>query len=57
MDMKQLIGKMDEIEEGAKPDFLDMDKDGDKEEPMSKAVKDKENVDSTPAVWTSAAMT
>ena len=45
MDMKQLIGKMDEIEEGAKPDFLDMDKDGDKEEPMSKAVKDKENVD------------
>jgi len=42
MDMKQLIGKMDEIEEGAKPDFLDMDKDGDKEEPMSKAVKDKD---------------
>jgi len=42
MDMKQLIGKMDEIEEGAKPDFLDMDKDGDKEEPMKKAVADKE---------------
>ena len=26
----------------AKPDFLDMDKDGDKEEPMKKAIKDKE---------------
>jgi len=30
------------IEEKAKPDFLDMDKDGDKTEPMQKAVKDKE---------------
>jgi hypothetical protein len=30
------------IQEAKKPDFLDMDKDGDKEEPMSKAVKDKE---------------
>jgi hypothetical protein len=30
------------IKEAKKPDFLDMDKDGDKEEPMSKAVKDKE---------------
>ena len=27
---------------GAKPDFLDIDKDGDKKEPMKKAVKDKE---------------
>lgn len=27
--------------EAAKPDFLDMDKDGDKKEPMKKAVKDK----------------
>lgn len=26
----------------SKPDFLDLDKDGDKEEPMKKAVKDKE---------------
>ena len=25
----------------AKPDFLDMDKDGDKKEPMKKAIKDK----------------
>jgi hypothetical protein len=29
-------------EEKAKPDFLDMDKDGDKKEPMKKAIKDKE---------------
>ena len=27
---------------GAKPDYLDFDKDGDKEEPMKKALKDKE---------------
>ena len=26
----------------AKPDYLDMDKDGDKSEPMKKAIKDKE---------------
>ena len=30
---------------GKKPDFLDMDKDGDKKEPMKKAVKDKEKMD------------
>jgi hypothetical protein len=30
------------VEEAAKPDFLDVDKDGDKEEPFKKAVKDKE---------------
>ncbi len=30
------------VEEGAKPDFLDLDGDGDKEEPMKKAAKDKE---------------
>jgi hypothetical protein len=29
------------FEESAKPDFLDMDKDGNKKEPMKKAVKDK----------------
>ena len=29
---------------GSKPDFLDMDKDGDKKEPMKKALKDKEKV-------------
>ena len=30
----------EELEEGAKPDFLDLDKDGDKEEPMAAAAKD-----------------
>ena len=30
------------VEEEAKPDFLDLDGDGDKEEPMKKAAKDKE---------------
>jgi hypothetical protein len=41
--MKKLRDKMDALNEGkkAKPDFLDMDKDGDKKEPMKKAVADK----------------
>ena len=30
------------VSKNAKPDFLDMDKDGDKKEPMKKALKDKE---------------
>jgi hypothetical protein len=29
------------LKEASKPDFLDMDKDGDKKEPMKKAIKDK----------------
>lgn len=33
--------KYDKYDEGAKPDFLDMDKDGDKKEPMKKAIADK----------------
>lgn len=36
-------GEEDEIEESAKPDFLDLDKDGDKKEPMKKAAKDAKN--------------
>jgi hypothetical protein len=35
------------LQEGAKPDFLDMDKDGDKKEPMKKAVADKKNMKKT----------
>jgi hypothetical protein len=31
----------EKVDEAAKPDFLDMDKDGDKKEPMKKAIKDK----------------
>jgi hypothetical protein len=30
------------VDEGKKPDFLDLDKDGNKKEPMKKAIKDKE---------------
>ena len=45
---KGLPNKVKKTEEGAKPDFLDMDKDGDRKEPMKKAVKDKEEkVDET----------
>lgn len=51
--MQKLRDRMDQLSEGkkglkqkihpkgAKPDFLDMDKDGDKKEPMKKAVADK----------------
>jgi hypothetical protein len=35
----------DDLDESAKPDFLDVDKDGDKKEPFKKAVKDKEQVE------------
>jgi hypothetical protein len=37
----QKMKKAGQLEEGGKPDFLDMDKDGDKKEPMKKAVADK----------------
>jgi hypothetical protein len=35
----------EELEEGAKPDFLDLDKDGDKEEPMKAATKGAKELD------------
>ena len=38
---KKKADKKKKMEEGAKPDFLDMDKDGDKKEPMKKAAADK----------------
>ena len=34
-----------EVDEAAKPDFLDLDKDGDKEEPMKQAADEKEKKD------------
>lgn len=42
-DIKKLRDKMDQLNEAkkAKPDFLDMDKDGNKKEPMKKAVANK----------------
>ena len=41
---KKKADKKKKMDEGSKPDFLDMDKDGDKKEPMKKAVADKEEV-------------
>jgi hypothetical protein len=41
-DFKLLRAKKTETKEG-KPDFLDLDKDGDKKEPMKKAAKDAKN--------------
>ena len=35
-----LVFEEEELEEGAKPDFLDLDKDGDKEEPMKDAAEE-----------------
>jgi hypothetical protein len=40
-DTKAAKKKAKKVKEGAKPDFLDMDKDGNKKEPMKKAVADK----------------
>ena len=40
-DKKKPIVSEEELEEAAKPDFPDVDGDGDKEEPISKAQKDK----------------
>ena len=45
----------DSLEEKAKPDFLDMDKDGDKKEPMKKAIKDKKKKKTDEAVVTEGA--
>jgi len=42
---KKKADKKKNMEEGSKPDFLDMDKDGDKKEPMKKAVADKKKGD------------
>ena len=43
--MAMIRAKHDKMDEGAKPDFLDFDKDGNKKEPMKKALKDKNNAD------------
>ena len=41
----KLMKKWGLLKEGAKPDFLDLDKDGDKEEPMKDAAKDAKDKD------------
>ena len=40
-DKKKKMAKKEKMAEGSKPDFLDLDKDGDKKEPMKKAASDK----------------
>ena len=40
-DKKKKMAKKEKMAEGSKPDFLDIDKDGDKKEPMKKAAADK----------------
>ena len=42
-DFKLLRGKKTETKEGSKPDFLDLNKNGDKKESMKKAAKDAKN--------------
>ena len=37
-----------DIIKAQKPDYLDFDKDGDKEEPMTQALKDRDKVDKSP---------
>ena len=37
-----------DIVKAKKPDYLDFDKDGDTEEPMTQALKDREKVDKSP---------
>ena len=40
-DKKKKMAKKEKMAEGSKPDFLDLDKDGNKKEPMKKAASDK----------------
>jgi hypothetical protein len=41
--MLSILESFDRVAEAAKPDFLDIDKDGDKKEPMKKAAKEKDD--------------
>ena len=50
MDMEQLPDHAMEIDEKKKPDFPDIDGDGDREEPISKAAKDKEAMNEQPSI-------
>jgi hypothetical protein len=43
--MKEVMDSYVGEEKEPKPDFLDLDKDGDTEEPMKKAAEDKENME------------
>jgi hypothetical protein len=43
--MAKLRARHDKFDESAKPDYIDLDKDGNKTEPMKKAAKDAKHVD------------
>jgi hypothetical protein len=53
-DVKYTDETVEEAKSKGKPDFLDFDKDGDKKEPMKKALKDKEMKESADLVWLQA---
>ena len=48
------IAEREDIDEGGKPDFLDLDNDGDKKEPMKKAAAEKDDGDNKPKKGLSA---
>jgi hypothetical protein len=57
--VKSVVRKVVEAKKKAKPDFLDVDKDGDKKEPMKKAVADKKKgavKESIPANYKTSAL-
>jgi hypothetical protein len=46
----------DDIDEAAKPDYIDIDKDGDTEEPMKSAAKDADDTDSNFSEYSDSAL-
>lgn len=53
-DVKYTDETVEEAKSKGKPDFLDFDKDGDKKEPMKKALKDKAMKESADLTWLQA---
>ena len=53
-DVKYTDETVEEAKSKGKPDFLDFDKDGDKKEPMKKALKDKEMKENADLTWLQA---
>ena len=53
-DVKYTDETVEEAKKKEKPDYLDFDKDGDKKEPMKKALKDKAMKESADLTWLQA---
>lgn len=55
-DLKKVVdrNRSSKVSEGSKPDFLDLDKDGNKKEPMKKAAKEKKCDEAAPSAGLSA---